>query len=131
MFLLSSPYGALHYLVGKAIVFCQTIAALMDVDSLQEHVYILGFIYRALTKMQISNPIRCQATPHRHRACFKNHTLVTGWIVCFILLPNNLPTNISISNLKYGFIYPQYLFPLRWSPAEERFDTRNTPTFIR
>ncbi|GBM37367.1 hypothetical protein AVEN_48140-1 [Araneus ventricosus] len=41
MLLLSSPYEALRYLVGKDIVFCQTIAALMDVDSLQEQVYSL------------------------------------------------------------------------------------------
>ncbi|GBL73943.1 hypothetical protein AVEN_230879-1 [Araneus ventricosus] len=30
-----------HYLVGKDIVFCQSISALMDVDSLQEQVYSL------------------------------------------------------------------------------------------
>ncbi|GBM65289.1 hypothetical protein AVEN_193820-1 [Araneus ventricosus] len=41
MFVLSSPYEGLRYLVGKDIVFCQTIAAMMDVDSLQEHVYSL------------------------------------------------------------------------------------------
>ncbi|GBO07761.1 hypothetical protein AVEN_198125-1 [Araneus ventricosus] len=41
MLLSSSPYEALRYLVGKEIVFCQTIAALMNVDSLQDHVYSL------------------------------------------------------------------------------------------
>ncbi|GBM80400.1 hypothetical protein AVEN_28800-1 [Araneus ventricosus] len=41
MFLLSSPYEALRYLVGKDIVFCETIAAMMDVYSLQEYVYRL------------------------------------------------------------------------------------------
>lgn len=35
MFLLSLPYEALHY-VAKDLIFCQTISALMDVDSLEE-----------------------------------------------------------------------------------------------
>ncbi|GBO10265.1 Nose resistant to fluoxetine protein 6 [Araneus ventricosus] len=41
MFLLSSPYEASRYLVGKDIVFCQTIAAMMGADSLQKRVYNL------------------------------------------------------------------------------------------
>ncbi|GBM10066.1 hypothetical protein AVEN_92898-1 [Araneus ventricosus] len=56
--LLSSPYEELRYLVGKDIVFCQTIAVMMDEDSLQEHVYSL-------------EPLSC----HYKNANFQTHWL--------------------------------------------------------